>query len=67
MRKRTGRLPKGRKGKSKKTKKKKKWMIVFLIIFIHIIIENNRLQMSKKTQNYLLAKTGLGEVKKGFH
>lgn len=24
-------------------------------------------QMSKKTQNYLLAKTDLGEVKKGFH
>lgn len=23
--------------------------------------------MSKKTQNYLLTKTGLGEVKKGFH
>ena len=23
--------------------------------------------MSKKTQNYLLAKTDLGEVKKGFH
>lgn len=23
--------------------------------------------MSKKTDNYLLSKTGLGEVKKGFH
>lgn len=65
MRKRTGRLPKGRRGKGKKSKKKKKWLLV--IIFIHIIIEYNRLHMSKKTQSYLIAKTGLGEVRKGFH